>query len=738
MTANLELWSSEEREFRSINIGAASGSHHIGTFRGPGLYFLVHENAGAKTSHLNLLLHAQDEGYLRRSANISLGKTEALFELEPLRITFNRAPSGAVTAEAEGLGEGPRVVAMPDAIETLISGDDLIDDEARARRRLGALLSYAPVDSDDERLRVLLEAFRDRPWSEEIDRDIARAYDELIAEAKSQFRGLRVEPLRTLEEIEDWVAENPKRKGSILDDQDLLIQIANATGNAVEKAADVQRRRIAKIEGRRDEAVAQASKIAGHDEVPEAYAAEHLEGEVDIEALREEHREARDRRVDVRSRYEERLAAERRQERLRKSHGDRPDLSDAEADVSRREEDLEMARLTCEGARAEHARAVREVESIGEATDRAQSEAVAAVVDWAEFSRDLTLRVMPEGVEADAVRYGLDLEAEAGRARSLVKRIADAVRVDLSDSWERARTVAAARAEALDQAEAAVRRAESELEAARDRLRRQESELESWERTQAEIEEPIEGPDAEEVKAAEEAEAMLAKAVDHGRAALHYQAVASQLAAALDLARRLDEVASGYRDAAKDTWYFLGQIVTDELRLPWLQVDGLDIYLGYRDGRLNADPELIAEARAAAEQAAAARDQLSQVALQRFIFNEIREVSDVDWRDIDDDTWLSTAELHEACLEVMLSRRSKLGGLLIVPWRVIGALDADRLRRFDRRVRDAGLTMVSERPRRDGDPREMVLERVADTEPSPPVDEAPEDAAADDEGEVAA
>jgi hypothetical protein len=62
----------------------------------------------------------------------------------------------------------------------------------------------------------------------------------------------------------------------------------------------------------------------------------------------------------------------------------------------------------------------------------------------------------------------------------------------------------------------------------------------------------------------------------------------------------------------------------------------------------------------------------------------------------------------------MIERRSALGGIVVVPWQITAALDEERLARFDEMVRSAGLVVFGERPRRNGDPEGLFLERVRD------------------------
>lgn len=634
---SLELWSSTPRNLRAGNLGPIQGEHHIGTVDGPGLYMLVAANAAGKSTEVRLLESLQDEKRLQSSAWIHRGESAAYLELEPFRITFARTPSGGVRVETEGAAEmAERVTSMPPSIETLIHGDHLDGDDARARRRLEALLTYAPVEASPERLERLLGAFEGSsiPAGEPFAAELLAAWEELSEDA-AQGRRLRHEPLRTVEEIRDWILSHPKRGPGVLDDHGLLRDLANATANVGEKAAEVQRRRIAKLEGALAETMdsARAKLTEAGMELPEGEDAFRgvLEAEYETEALAARVADRRRELTRLEQSHADRQAAERRQERLRESHGARPEPQDAEQ-------------------RRELAELLQKI---------------------AGDTPDLAMRIVAADFDQEP---SMSLDALVEDARAAQSHLANIRRI----------------------------RHNAALEAER------------WDAVEAEINQPIEGATAEEVETARSGLAAAERYLSLAEWAARFQATSLSLEQALDLARQIDEVAKDLRTAARDSWAFLGKIITDSLHLPWLQVDGLDIYVGYVDGRLNSDPELIAEAERSAQQAAAALDNLSPVALPRFIFEKIREASAVEWRLLDDEVAVSTAELHEACLSVMLERRGTLSEIIIVPWQVTAALDEERLARFDAQVRDAGMVVLGERPRRHGDPDGIFLERVAD------------------------
>jgi hypothetical protein len=646
----MEFWFSTERQIAARNIGPVRGEDSfLGKIHGSGLYLVRGPNTSGKSTIGRLLAKMDDQDLLRQSVQITDGEDSAFLEMEPRRVTFTRSPAGDMRMTVEG-AEAPPVEEMPAAIETLVHADHLSRDnpEGRARHRLAALLSYAPIETSMEHLTTLLAALADLPA---ITAEMRETWLELAAEAAAGSKRVRIEGLRTRAEVRDWIIASPKRKGGLLDDHDLLTEICNATGNTGEKAAEAQRRRLAKIQGRLDGALQAAARQIEWPAGEEGKLRTLLEQEHDLPALTATRDGARLKLTELETSAGGRRAGEARRERLAATRGEKPEAAVAVAEA--------------------------EVAEVGEKLKGAVVAAYAELDEWQAALRDQVFS------DDGKFRWGQGLAGEADRAHKLVSKLA---------------ALLATRPEDSDLGKAAQQR----LAAAREALA-------AWERVGEQLAEPIEGAAEAEVEAARTTFAEAESAVNLAKAAAAYQAVAAELAAALDLARRLDELAAAYRTAAKDSWSFLGQIITEALKLPWLQVDGLDVYLGYVEGKLNQDPELIAQAQAAAE---AALDKTSPVSLPRFIMEKIREAPAVEWRSIDDEARVSTGELHEACLAVFLERLAP-GSIRWVPWYITSALDPERLKRFDQAVRGRECVLLGEEPRRQGDPQGIWLERVA-------------------------
>lgn len=649
--SKIKLWYEEPRALRADNLGPIEGAHEIGSITGPGIYRIVERNAGGKSTVLNALLKMQEQKLLRQDIQIRDGETVATLELEPGRMTFRRGPTGEIREpERSGIDGLPPITEMPAAIETLIHGDHLQDTDARARRRLKALLSYAPVDSTPERLAGLMETCHGRAFDAIIGADMRRSWLTLAESAGAAKKRMRIEPIRDASEILDWVRNSERRDGSVLTDHEALMDILNATANTGEHAAEEARRALAVVTGRLEEAAKAAERDFGFG------SRRQLEAQHDdLETLRSDLSAARSKHASASAQRERMLGEQARRERLAESHGERPDAQAAD--------DAEAA------ASLECAKAERDWEKVQALRSYLREASAQAVAEWP--LQDLT-----------------------------AERIKDAVAGLLSLS-------AAADGPSLES-----------LRSMRDSARRHRSEVavaaSRWDEVHALLSEPLEGPTAEAVEAAKAAAEEAERALRIATSAAAYQVIAAEHVEALELCAKLDAMAKSYRDAASDSWGYLGKILTNALDLPWLQIDGLKLFVGYVGSRLNNDPGLIRAAEAQAEKLALANDHSSPVALGRFLMEAIREASEVEWRDLDDEKRISTAELHEACLSLMLSRRSKLGGIIVVPWEVVAALDDDRLMRFDAAVAEAGLVLITERPRRVNDRVGIFLERVAE------------------------
>lgn len=643
-------------KLRAENLGPIEGAHDIGEIDGPGIFRLVERNAGGKSTILRALLHLQKLKLLRQDMQINDGETVASIELGPGRMTFRRGPTGEMREpERSGIDQLPPIAEMPAAIETLIHGDHLQDPDARARRRLKALLSYAPVDSDHERIAGLLATCEGRSFVNLTD-DLRRTWQRLAEAAANKKKRMRVEPLRNADELREWLMAAQERDGSVLTDHGLIVEILNATANTGEHAAEEARHKLSSVAGRVEESVAHASREFG------SGIRRELEGSYDLTTLREQATALAAAASGLwaeRSRLTGELA---RREAMAQAHWERPVVVNR---VDKAEHHLRQAQAHAD--------------------------------DLARMAAQL--------------RSGLNEMLATGRP-------VPHEHVEEFDAlWTMYRTIASEEQLPISQLRA-------DLESARAEFAKSTRDAERWDEVSALLSEPITGPTQEAVDAATTKAENAKRAVRIAEHAASHQVITAEHTAQLELVAVLDSLAKGYREAATDSWGYLGRILTDALDLPWLQVDGLKLFVGYVGGTLNNDHALIRAAEEAAERLALAQDHSSPVALGRFLLEAVREASDIEWRDLDDgkrgsgslapcDGRISTAEIHEACLSLMLARRAKLGGIAVLPWEVVAALDDDRLARFAAKVEASGLVLITERPRRTGDRDGIFLERIA-------------------------
>lgn len=740
--SGLEFWD-RPREVRSENVGPAAGERLLGRVEGPGLYFFVGENADGKTSHL-ALLHAfrfdgSGAGDFRHV--ITRGESRAVFELSPARVIFERSLGGAVSARVEHGEAVPSVWDVPAAIE-ILRDPQMKGEDARARARLKALLSYAPVPTTPERQASLLCALGGRIWTNVP----ATAADRVILE--TAWRSLLPQvgkirdpaPFMTSDAIEAEVrAQSRGGDGSLLRDHGILVGIVNRLGLTAEKIFAVQERAVAKARGARDAtfgALARDLAIESGDARAQEAFRLRLEAGVpqEPEALAEV-AAAEQALDDLRERAAMVRADNERRQRMLRERGERPALAAEDAALR-----VDEARGRLSELRARRDEVADRVDQTGDAEREAyRAEATAA-------ETVMTALANLDGFVDEVWRaagFNPAGRAEGVTGKPLIRFSADPA----LPNWERAAgyyedlrrglTQDAARRAAIREAAAAAERdeeavgeriaeAEQALAEAERAAREANSSLETWDRQDRALQdwEPVEEP-VEQIAAA-------GRRVEAARQAL---ALARNAGAFLESEERLEELlhvltvleraAKDYRSAAVDSWTTLGDALNRALGIPWLQIDGTRLYLGYVDGRLNNDPDRLAEVRRAAEQAAALCDRTSPVETARVIMQRVVAAEEIDWRDIEEATreaddvqpaLISTAELHEACIALMLSRPDRLGPLGVIPWHVTAALSDKRVARLDEDLRRLGIVAFSERPRRQTDPPDLFLERVADRE----------------------
>lgn len=617
----MELW---EAELETENVGPARGERRIGKFDGPGLYFLVGPNSAGKSQELDLISRLQDQGSLRGTANITDGELTAHLRLGAYRIDFRRTPKGDVAEpKVEGAESLPRIEELPASIDTLITADHLDGEDARARRRLSALLTYAPIDSSEEIVDGLLETCRHRLWSEDLDAAVEEVWFDLMAAVEGRQKRFDRADIQTMRHLRGFLLDRPR--AGVLEDHERLVAELNRVGNAVEKAAGVQGEVVARVEGRVDAALRDAAGQLGTKLQSEARS--RLEAAPELAAAREAVQKAEAAHREVEYGHRRRREEEARIARLRESHGPRPEVELSEGFDPEARPAFDVA-----NQRTSLTAGLKEV-----------SDQVEALLADADRASDVPWSRVAAGCEAASARL-LALRDEAASAGEVA-----ASHESRLAAWQRERDARAA--------------------------------LERWEGVEAHLAEPVEGPTDQDLAAAAEALTKARQDLAAAEAAGAWREAAGELEAARHVLGWLEEAARDYRTAAKESWQWLGQIVTRELALPWLRVDGTVMKLLY-DGTGSG-------ARLATSEETAK-----------------------DVRLIDNPERISTGELHEAMLRLMLSRREKLGGLLVVPWNVFAALDEERLARFSAASADARLVTLSERPRRKGDPAEMHLERV--------------------------
>jgi len=669
----MEMWAGGN--FRSSNIGPAAGDHLLGRFEGPGVYLLVGDNASGKTIHLDLLSRAQKDRLLRADANITDGQLVASFELGALKIAFRKNPLGEVgDPERSGAGDIPPVESMSHTIQTLIDADHLKGDPERARRRLEALLTYCPVPGTEELVRALCGTLEERSFTEPGPIGFEALWWSLSEEAKGSRR-IKIVPFRTAAKITSWLLSQ-EREG-VLEDHRRLMDALNDLGLTAEHAAAVQARHVSATEGE----LAGAARAAwvtkgGTGDPSEAFMSE-IRSNPDMTSLEKAERKQAERAVEVRAGRAARLFAEEDRAHLRETHGpSRPD-----ADETR----YENLRISAAATRAKEGRSTQELDEANSCLRSlgAPVETAIKLVDraWEEVAKDFQTLSSRFGIEG--IPDGDTLRAATRSMRERLSQLEECVKdaAEITTSLEIARLDLDAKRDAHVRAEEAAGLSESarlealgDLEATKERQHR-------WEEVDQLLQGGVDGPTQEQLDATLEDERQAKRDLEVGRAAIGYLKIFSRLEAARGLLALIEERGRDFRLAAKDSWVHLGKALTSELAVPWLTVHEQELVIHYdgETGLLRQDESRPADARS-----------------------------------IDDSERISVGELHDAMLTLMLEKRDDSGGFIIVPWQVVAALDEDHLARFNRMVADHGLYVLSERPRRRGDPAEMFLERVAD------------------------
>lgn len=676
---SLEFWAGGD--FRSSNIGPAAGDHFLGRFEGPGVYLLVGHNTAGKSHHLRLLSRAQDERLFRGAASVTDGADAARFEVGPLKVAFRRDGEPDRTG-AERL---PRVESMPHPISTLITADNLKGVEERMRRRLQALLTYIPVPSSDELRGVLLRTAANRAFTERSQEHVA-AWWRLACDARTARAKIRIHEHMRIEQLRSWLFALPQ--GALLEDHSSLVDQLNLLGNTGEYAAGVQHRVVERIKGQLAGAAEAAWRTAGGVGPPSDEFVAELAAGHDVAALREEVRSLDEHLAVVRAERAARLHQEAERAELREGHGERPrtDAQEAALAESKRQLlDASVRRGDAARAEDENARTLDEVRPV------ASREFAQALAAWsrarqavAELDRSLgddggSLGIAEALTIPEARIFDPALERSISALNGLGEKVSAArgSQRALGRAEQDLEASRRARIEAQEQE----RRATENLREAQAALDEASERVERWEDVAAKLDREPRGPSAEEVDQAEAESAGAKRRLELAIAAVEHQRLAALLEESRALHNAIESDAADYRRAAKESWKHLGDALTSALGIPWLSLSGTDILLHYSTstGRLRTS---------------------------------VFEPSTA--RNIDDEERISSGELSEAMLRLMLEKRDSASGIIILPWEVVASLDEDRLHDFDRLVAEAGIYVVSERPRRSGDRNEMFLERVAE------------------------
>jgi energy-coupling factor transporter ATP-binding protein EcfA2 len=144
---------------KTVNIGAIGPeqeSVEIGEISGPGLYILEGHNGAGKSTLLGILERLQARrlsGLSDGLGAVTLGQTTGRLEIGAARLVLDRLPVNVeyphgevIVGERLGQQDLPEIVQVSRELRALVDGDQIKDEEARAIRRLVALLRLAGVE----------------------------------------------------------------------------------------------------------------------------------------------------------------------------------------------------------------------------------------------------------------------------------------------------------------------------------------------------------------------------------------------------------------------------------------------------------------------------------------------------------------------------------------------------------------------------------------------------------------
>lgn len=672
----MEIWAKD--------IGPLRGEHHLITLTGPGIYEVVGPNTGGKSTLLKIMLLFMKQRLLRADgAHVTDGELEGYLYMKPAKLRFSvNAQGEPAVPERTDSDALPAIVEIPNPIELLISGGHVKGEAARARLRLEQLLTFAPIVSTDDLVTRLCRTMDDRAFGEDgIDTDFLMAWDVLLSKVASRKKRFKPLDFGTPGSIRD--ALYAEQRESILDDQDWLVKALNALGNAAENAIEEQRGVVATFNGRLNEAVEAAGRRLGEPATPDLrHRLERWDG--DLQEIGTRLESARSRAARVRVERDDRLRQVERLDAIRQSHGDRPDIESLKSESGTKGLAADEARQhhdACRGITASKREGLGDLRAAAAAKLTTAQDAYSR---WRRAVDGLESRLgnpsAPSGLVLPAAEFEVGDIAETSSA--LATAVGAAITAAAEVNTREAEAADAQNVE--DRALGALTLAEEAFNAAAAALRRGEEEVSRWDETEAALSTPVPGSTTEQVESADAEVEAIQGEIAMAEAADAFRLVVAEQASEQALMAWLETVATDYREAAKDSWSHLGAIVTDSLSLPWLSVNGLKIELTYdkTTKRLATD-----------------------------------DSADTEVRDLDDTARISTAELHESMLQLMLSRQDELGGIVILPWdyerpSAIAALDDDRKARFAGDVEEHGLVIFAERPKRKGEGDEVSITKV--------------------------
>lgn len=681
-TAKFELWAGGD--FSSTNIGPGAGDHKLGSFdEGPGFYLLVGPMGAGKSQHLGLLLRAQGDKLLRADANITDGENSAQISLAAMRCAFRCDATGQLKEpQRSGVGEIPGIEAMATPIDILINGGGMKGADERCRRRLQALLTYAPVASSPARMTALCAILQSRTFTSDMDPHYLADWWRLAQEGKDDRKAMPISPHMNAAEIKRWLVE--QKGDDLLGYHKLLVARLNLLGKSGEYAASALSKAISEQEGRLKGVATGA--WPGRRQAPSGEELASLSEDYDQEHLSEVTERFRRILATTTAAAVARQQEEERRVSLRAAHGARPGA--AEDDELER---LQAVMVAGRNAVEDADRAAGEATRSREKADNSFQDTIESfTLGWAHTTAtwDALAKTVGGAIESRAApgNAGIfdlcrvpedlhELQVQMGGFKSLSAAVELAI-----DGQKETREVEEERQLTAGDHRAHLREVERlhELEAIR------QGELEGQQAHWDEIDEllraELSGPDNRDVSQVKDQLQAAESLLQIARVAKDYQLIAAGIAQTKELHTRIKEDATGYRNAAKASWKALGTALTEALDLPWLTLDGQEIILHYgkETGKLvetDTEPSV--------------------------------------GRSIDDEERVSVGELRIAMLRLMLVKRDRSGGMIIVPWEVVAALDEEYLHRFATMVVGAGVVVLSERPRREGDPSQMQLEHIS-------------------------